>query len=293
VNAAGAGAAAVALAAWLLAAVPGQSGPPRPLLNEDVVRMVMTGVPERAILERMATSPVAFDLTPEMIAELRAAGVGERILEAMRRRQAAMLRREPPAAPAPPPAEAGAVEIVFESDPRADDPSERTAIALAALPPGLPRRGGQEVATMTDMAFALLCLTPEHVPDHWDLRTPIAAAPRHQTLLFRAGAARTKRRGFEILYLDRQDAYRVELAAGGHRLWIAAAGKQAGSGAWRLLAHDEARLEVAPGGTTRVRLRARNRIRGSFMKGFDLEEEWRVTGVEAPAAGAAPIGEAA
>jgi hypothetical protein len=289
----GAAARAAVLAAgtWLLAAGAGLPAPPRSLANEDVVRMVMTGVPESAILERIAASAVEFDLAPEVIAELRQAGVGERVLEAMRRRQAAMPRREP--APAPPPAETGTVEIVFESDPRAGDPSERTAVALAALPPGLARRGGQEVAAMTDMAFAVLCLTTEHVPDHWDLRTPIAAAPRHETLLFRAGAARTKRRGFEVLYLDRQDAYRVAAAAGGHRLWIAAAGKQAGSGAWRLLTHDEARVEVTPGATTRVRLRARNRIRGSYMKGFDLEEEWRVTAVEAPGAAAGPAGEAA
>ena len=264
-----------------------------PLTNEDVVRMVMTGTPEPAILERIAAAVVEFDLDPATLRELRAAGVSERILEAMRRRQAAMPRPEPPPAPPPDPEASGTLEIVFESDPDAGSPAERTAVALAALPPGVQRRAGQEIATVTDLALAVLCLTAEHVPDHWDTRSPVTAGPRHEMLLFRPGSARTRMRGFEVLYLDRADSYRTPIASGRHRLLIAAAARQAGSGDWRLLASDEARVAVARGGTTRVTMRARSRLRGFAIKGFDLDSEWKVVAVQPPDEAGAAAGEAA
>jgi hypothetical protein len=264
-----------------------------PLTNEDVVRMAMTGTPERAILERIAGAAVDFDLDPDTVRELREAGVSGTVLEAMQRRQAAMPPRVLPPSPPPPAGASGTIEVVFEASPGARRPAERSAVALAALPPGLERRGGQEVAAATDMAFALLCLTAEHVPDHWDARTPLATAPRHEMLLFRPGSARARMRGFDILYLDRADSYSAAAASGRHRLLMAAAVRQSGSGAWRILASDEAAVTVTAGGTTRVTLRASSRLRGSFMKGFDLESEWKVTAVEPPGAAAAPAGEAA
>ncbi len=75
---------------------------------------------------------------------------------------------------------------------------------------------------------------------------------------------------------------------------IAAVGKQAGSGTWRLLESDGARLDIRAGRTTRMTLRARSGIKGSAMIGFHVDTEWKIAGVEAVpdgtagAAGATP-----
>jgi hypothetical protein len=254
-----------------------------PLTNEDVVRMVMTGTAEKKILERIAAEPAEFDLRPEILIELRQAGVGERILEAMRRRQAAMPRVQasPPVRADAPPVPTGTLEIRFEPVEGRAPLSERTAVALKSLPPRLAARGGQEVATMTDMALVVLCLTPGHIPDHWDLKSPLTAGTLpHEMLLFRAATAVEKRHGFEILYLAREERYELPLPEGDHRIRVGAAGKQAGSGTWRLLESDEARLAIRAGAVTRVTLRAANRLEGSYMTGFNLKTDWKVVAVE-------------
>ena len=266
-----------------------------PLTNEDVVRMVMTGTPETQVLAAIDSRPADFDLSIEMLQELRQAGVNGRILEAMRRRQAAMPRAEPTATPAPAAGRTGSIRVEFDAGSRDGSPSEHSAIALKRLPGGAPRRGGVEVGEMTDMALAILCTTADHVPDHWDTRSPLQGAPRHELLLFRPGSATEKVKGHEVLYLDHPAAYEVQVPEGTHNIVVAAVGKQAGSGTWRLLESDGARLTVLPGRTTRVVLEVRSRIRGSAMIGFSVDSEWKVLSVQvleneatAPAAAATP-----
>jgi len=269
-------------AAGIATAREGSPGEGPPLTNEEIVRMVMTRSPETAILETIARRPVAFDLDPEVIEELRGAGVSTAILDAMRRRQAEM-----PQAPMTPlsqdaAAARGTLEVVFESDPGDDTPASRSAIALRSLPPTMRRPGGLEVAEYRDMALAILCTTTDHVPDHWDTRSPVAGPPRHEMILFAPGSGTTRDRGFEILYLDRKDLYNAEVAAGRHDIKIAAAGRQSGSGTWRFVAIDGARLTVFPGLTTRVRVKAHSRVRGSSMKGYEMDTAWKVVAVEMP-----------
>ncbi|PYT17745.1 MAG: hypothetical protein DMF51_01665 [Acidobacteria bacterium] len=267
---------------------------PSPLTNEDVVRMVMTGTAEKQIVAAIDSRPVDFDLSIEMQQELRQAGVNDRILETMRRRQAAMPRAEPSATPVPAAARTGTIRVEFDPG-GGGSPWERSAIALEKLPQGVSRRGGVEVGEMTDMALAVLCATADHVPDHWDTRSPLHGAPRHELLLFRPGSATDKAKGHEILYLDHQPAYEVQVPEGTHSIVVAAAGKQTGSGTWRLLESDGARVTVLPGRTTRLVLQARSRIRGSTMLGFAVDSDWKVLSVEVleqgaqtPAAAAAP-----
>ncbi|OLC53666.1 MAG: hypothetical protein AUH92_05405 [Acidobacteria bacterium 13_1_40CM_4_69_4] len=102
-------------------------------------------------------------------------------------------------------------------------------------------------------------------------------------------------KGHEVLYLDHPAAYEVQVPEGTHNIVVAAVGKQAGSGTWRLLESDGARLTVLPGRTTRVVLEVRSRIRGSAMIGFSVDSEWKVLSVQvleneatAPAAAATP-----
>jgi hypothetical protein len=266
-----------------------------PLTNEDVVRMVITGTSEKVILAAIATRDVAFDLSPDVVSELRAAGVNDGIIGAMRRRQAAMPAPEPVPAPTPPAAVLGTLEVSFATDPGTGKAPERTVIALRALPKGAIREGGMEVGEMSDLALAILCTTTDHVPDHWDARTPIATGPRHELLLFRPGSVAAKERGFEILYLDGLEEYRVSLPEGNHNIQVAAAGRQVGSGDWRLLATDGARIAILAGQTTRMTLKARSAIRGSFMTGFRVDSEWTILSVrhpgEDPAGGPVPTEE--
>ena len=59
----------------------------RPLTNEDVVRLVMTSAAEEVILSAIDEHPPAYDLDPEILAELRRVGVSPAIIASMRRRQ--------------------------------------------------------------------------------------------------------------------------------------------------------------------------------------------------------------
>jgi hypothetical protein len=264
------------------------------LTNEDVVRLVMTRTPEKDILAAIDSRTVDFELSADMVEELRQAGVNATIIEAMRRRQAAMPKSTAPPAPSttPTPGRTGTLRLEFmEETGEKAPPSARSAIALKSLPKGMSRRGGVEVGLMSDMALAVLCITSDHVPDHWDTRSPLQGAPRHELLLFRPQSATEKVKGHEVLYLDHLPSYEVVLPEGTHNIVVAAAGKQAGSGTWRLLESDGAKVGILPGRTTRVALRARSQVKGSYMVGFTVDSEWKIAAVEVlekDAGGAAP-----
>ncbi|MFQ5877187.1 MAG: hypothetical protein ACE5JH_05790 [Acidobacteriota bacterium] len=281
--------AATAAVAFSLGAAPaparrGAAPPPAPLTNEDVVRLVMTGTEQKAILALIGRRPVDFDLDPDIVVELRAAGVGETIIEAMRRRQAAM----PPSAPAPAPAgpAAGTLEIVLLGGPEGGDAP--AAIAVRSLPESMGRPGGMEVGVVDDLALLVLCTTPDHVPDHWDARSPLAGAPRHAVLLFRPGSRARKGKGFGLLHLDLEPSYSIPVPAGRHAVSVVAAGRHVGSGDWRILAADDARVAVPPGGTARLGLRAGGRLAGNRTSGFRVENRWEIVPLESGAAEAAP-----
>jgi hypothetical protein len=271
----------LALAApFLPAAVAGHSTT-TPLTNEDVVRMVMTRTPEKEVLAAIDKRPVDFDLSVEMVAELRQAGVGETVIEAMRRRQAAMPKTQVSPTPTPAPGRTGTLRIDFPVAAGDDkSPAEFSAIALKSLPKGMRRRGGMEVGLMSDMALVVLCISADHVPDHWDTRSPLQGAPRHELLLFRPGSATEKIKGHEVLYLAHQPSYEIPLPEGTHNIVVGAAGKQAGSGTWRLLQSDGARLTIDEGRSTRVAVEARSAIKGSTMTGFDVDSAWKIVAVE-------------
>jgi hypothetical protein len=266
--------------ALALPAVVAASTPKGPLTNEDVVRMVMTGTAEKDVLAAIETRPADFDLSADMVEELRRAGVKEKIIVAMRRRQAAMPQAEPSPTPVPEAGRSGTLRVEFEVKDDQASPAERSAIALKSLPKGMSRRGGMEVGLMTDMALVVLCISADHVPDHWDTRSPIQGAPRHELLLFRPGSATEKMKGHEVLYLDHEASYEVPVPEGDHNIVVGAAGKQAGSGTWRLLESDGARVAIVPGRTTRVALEAKSGIKGSAMTGFNVDGQWKIVGVE-------------
>ena len=274
--------------------------PARPALtNEDIVRLVVHGTDEEVILHEIASRPPAFDLDPGVVVELQRVGVSATIIDAMRLRQGSVARPQPqgatggdktggPSGGSPPPiaVPAGSLEIAFA--PSADGkPAE--IFAVATMPKGAPRPEKTEIGAVSDLAIAILCTTGDHVPDHWDTLTPLAGAPRHELVLFRPGSHRYTDKGFELLALDRLPVGPVPLATGHHALLVGLAGKQTGTGDWRLIAMATIKVDIADGKTTRLLLDARSTLSGMRMTGYRVEEIWTLR--DAAAEKAAPPAE--
>jgi len=280
--------AALASHAAFAASRPATPSPP-PLTNEDVVRLVVHGTKEDVILKEIAARPPAFDLDPGVVVELQNVGVSAAIIDAMRKRQGAVARPQPaapgtaaakPSDETPPPAAppTGSLEIAFA--PSADGkPVE--IFAIATRPKGAPRPEKAEIGTVSDLAIAILCTSGDHVPDHWDTLTPLAGAPRHELVLFRPGSHRYTEKGFELLALDRLPVGPVPLAPGHHALIVGLAGKQTGTGDWRLIAMATIKVDIAGDRTTRLLLDARSTLSGIRMTGYRVEEIWTVREPEA------------
>ena len=79
---------AAILLASLLGIAVGKSDEPQVLTEEDIVRMFVQGVDPDELIREINTSPGEYDLSDEMLDELRIAGIPEPILQAMLRRQA-------------------------------------------------------------------------------------------------------------------------------------------------------------------------------------------------------------
>jgi hypothetical protein len=258
---------------------------PAPLTNEDIVRLTAYGTSEAVILDTIKNRKADFDLDPGVVSELQRVGVTGKVIEAMRRRQLEAPLRPNTAPPAPAPLAAtptpARITLRFDETKVKKDPPQ--IYALTALPKGAPRPDDSEVGTVLDLALAILCTSGDHVPDHWDRRTPIEGAPRHELLLFRAGSTRRKEHGFEVIALDRTPVEGVPLPPGSHALLIMLAGKQSGSGTWRPLAADPIRVEAEPGKEIALVLDARTDIGGSRMVGMALNQVWKVRLQDAPA----------
>jgi len=266
----------------LLNAAGADERPPssQPLTNEDIVRLVVNGTGERVILEEIAARQVDFDLDEEVVVELRLVGVNDRLIEAMRVRQSDMSGSAGgndvrPRSPEDRSRPVGYVVVVGDGQ-AATDEEGSTPFAIKALPEGVKRPPGMEVGRVSDLALAVLCRTPDHVPDHWDIRSPIEQAPRHGVLLFQPGSRPDKVKKFEILRLDLTTTPPIELAAGRHSLIVALAGRSAGSGAWQLLASDPVTIDLPPAATLHLPLAASSTLHGSRMAGYAVEHEWKI-----------------
>jgi hypothetical protein len=263
----------------LLHAAGADDRPPasQPLTNEDIVRLVVNGTAERVILEEIAARPVDFDLEEEIVVELRLVGVNDRLIEAMRQRQRDMSGPIGEDESLPGSADGGrpvGFVVVAMSGDGEDDGS--APFAIKALPPGVKRAPGMEVGRVSDLALAVLCRTPDHVPDHWDIGSPIEQAPRHGVVFFQPASRPDKVKDFEVLRLALTTTPPIELAAGRHALIVALVGRSAGSGSWQLLASDPVTVEIEPGLTLHIPLAASSRLRGNRMAGYAVEHEWQV-----------------
>jgi hypothetical protein len=176
-----------------------------PMRDEDVVVLFVGGTPASAIIERIrAAENVAFDLSEEMLGELRIAGIPDEIIQAMILRQNELHPPEPEAEPVAPVVETGRLRVALnpgaEEDPDKPRPTLKLATTIdAQMAESLRLRSTD--AEITDLAIALICRTATHVPDHWRSQSPLGrdfiTAPRHRLLAFIPGA--TTRDGSLVL----------------------------------------------------------------------------------------------
>jgi hypothetical protein len=274
---------AVGIALLLLLTVAGADERPpssQLLTNEDIVRLVVNGTSERVILEEIAARPVDFDLDEGVVVELRLVGVNDRLIEAMRVRQRDMSATagedDAPSGSENHRSPVGYVVVVLGDGQAATEEDDSTPFAIRALPEGVKRPPGMEVGRVSDLALAVLCRTPDHVPDHWDIRSPIEQAPRHGVLFFQPASRPDKVKKFEVLRLDLTTTPPIELAEGHHSLIVALAGRSAGSGAWHLLASDPITVDVPPAGTLHLPLAASSTLHGTRMTGYSVEHQWKM-----------------
>jgi hypothetical protein len=171
----------------------------RPMTEEDVVRLFVAGRSAEEIVREIERREPAFDLGPDMLDELRNVDLPETIIEAMLRRQEGQQRLEQQrrqATEATKPAEVtGPPALRVALNPGRGDGS-RTLGVPARIDPQLAAEwelgNAPDERVFADLALFLLCETPDHVPDHWRLASPLGrdfrSVRRHRLLHFVAGA---------------------------------------------------------------------------------------------------------
>jgi hypothetical protein len=187
-----------------------------PMRDEDVVVLFVGGTPASAIVERIrAAEDVAFDLSEEMVGELRIAGLPDEVIQAMIARQNELHPPEPEAEPVVTVMETGRLRIAL--NPRAEEDADKPRPTLQ-LSTTIDPQTAQALrlratdAAITDLAIALICRTATHVPDHWRSQSPLGrdfiSAPRHRLLAFFPGA--TEKDGRLVLEIPPEIDVEVE-----------------------------------------------------------------------------------
>lgn len=184
------GAVLIVAAIMMAAAARGDDAPPPgpPLANEDVVRMVASGTPEAEIVDAVRTRPANFDVSDDMVDELRLAGVPPAVIAAMKAR----VERDAPRLETPQGPRAGLARLTVEiarsglRTLRAPDYADEDVKARLRLPKET------EARRVHDLAVFLACASAEHAPDLWRSKTPLGRdmnplTLRHEMLAFVPG----------------------------------------------------------------------------------------------------------
>jgi hypothetical protein len=156
------------------------------MTEEDVVRMFVSGSSVDEIIAVIEDSRVEFDLSDEMIHELRAAGIPQELIGAMIDRQEE-LEPQPESPPATEEPQGASLRIEID----ADEPLQVLDVIDEEGRRMLRLR--RHDSRFTDVAIFLACLAQEHVPDNWRGKSPLGrdfiSMPRHRMLHFHSGAA--------------------------------------------------------------------------------------------------------
>jgi hypothetical protein len=256
-------------------------GGDEPVTNQRVVQLLLTGTPVDEVVRLIASSPVAFDLSDEMLREMKLAGVPEAVITAMKERQ---LEQDGP--PDEPDEEEAAEEtlapnVFVDLAPGSDGPS--VVLFPGFLPDEvaaqLELRGSGKPVEVTDVAVFLACRTATHVPDQWRSKTPLGrdfvSVPRHKILAFHPGAreatdedlgqelsdirtaSRERGETLAILALDLPAELRANVGGGDDHALVLGLAIQAKG---RFLRIDSAEVSA------RVPVEGETRLAGSFVR---------------------------
>ena len=180
------------VAGSLLVADVGESD--EPITVYKVIELHVAGTPTDELIRMIQSSPVDFDLSPGMIAELERIGLQPALLEAMKRRQA---EGSPDSLDDDACAETVvASTVTVRLNPKQTNPNRRRIRVHDEVRSGLAFEWGlgnaPEDRRFLDVALFLACRCPQHVPDQWRSRTPLRwdaeVMPRHRMLVFAPGA---------------------------------------------------------------------------------------------------------
>lgn len=161
----------------------------RPMTDEDIVRMFAAGRTTDEIISEIERREPDFDLSPEMLEELRNVRLPEAVLQRMIARQAAK-RQEQQAAKEV--AEgASRPRLLIRLNPHS--PEGETVSLVRQVDPQFAAEwelgNAPEDRVFADLALFVACLTGDHVPDQWRSKSPLgrdffSPMPRHELLLF-------------------------------------------------------------------------------------------------------------
>jgi len=240
------------------------------LTNETIVRLVMHETPASTIVLRIRREPSRFDVQPEILSELREAGVPEEVIREMVAAAAKSRRPRPAEAPQTPATGAaaptpGTVEIDFD-----DDPALGPAANSVMMPEKLERKGSLRGPVPAEMAFAVVCTDPTHVPDDWEHKTHLDESfMRHKLLFLHEGQEAATGKGEKgMVFVPHPASWSFPAEPGLHRGIISFVVRMAGDERYTPVAAAEFdSLEVRAGEITRVHLRVRTLSRSLPPKG--------------------------
>ena len=246
------------LAALLLAAA--LAAADTPMTDDEVVRRLSAGESVDAILADVQRRPPAFDVSEDMVAELRAAGVPEAVLQAMIARAAAAAPKEEPPAPGQAPASPSPAATPRPMAELRLTPAELTVAVSRRIDPQLLAELDLPAGALEADALALAVFCASH--DHDDpgvLRWPEGRVPKElakERLLAFFPATEASRQGSK-LRVALPNPMVVPLLAGVSHDVVVAAVMRAG-GVWVVLTQDTlhgARAETGAFTAADVRVR--------------------------------------
>lgn len=181
------------LAVLMTILLSGATSTATPLTTETVVKLFAGGSSTERIVATIEQSEPNFDLSPEMLRELRSAHVPERVIRAMQLRQ----QRATPL-----PDETS--NEVGDGQTLATLTLQGSRLSLGrSVPEALANRwelgNTSEERTFTDLAIYVVCLSSEHVPNHWRSHSPLGrdfdSMQRHRLVgFYSAGDDQTARK---------------------------------------------------------------------------------------------------
>ena len=186
------------------------------MAEEEVVRRYVAGESVETIVADIERRDPQFDLSPEMLEELRHAGLHEALIDAMRQRLAEQEREVAEAQVAPP-----APRLIVTLS-RKNGGTSKVSIGKH-VDPQLAAEwklgNAPEDRVFADLALYLACRTPDHVPDYWRTKSPLGrdffSMPRHRILAFVAGSSNAgEQGGGSRVRLELPPAIEVELEPG-------------------------------------------------------------------------------